>query len=433
MAGRGRFIAMGVGVVGLLIGVVAWLARSPGPGPVALDPNPTQQGGQVRVSGRGFYPLEPISLQISRQTVEGDLVPLQETRATLGGAISAAYVAVPSDLPSGQHRFEVVGQISGRRVATILWVRSRAPWMTLSTSQTKPREKLGLIVGGFAAGEQIRFSLTPRASSSATSSPTAASARAAPGFAVASTDQVGNSSWLEVTVPRVAPGPYHLVARGLASGQEITRDLDIGAYQPTVELSPWAGPPGIKLQLNVRGFEPGETVVVFLGGDAHPAASLVADRYGNLWGAGPVRVPFGTLAGTLNVRLVGQDSGAQTTASFRVLSPRPWLELTQYWGAPGGSVELSGGGWAADERIAIHLGSAQGPTVAHGQADDYGWLHDAGPAIIPLDATYSVTFVAVGEASHSQATATFKIVLPFGLRPDGTTLPIPTPASGGLP
>jgi hypothetical protein len=81
-------------------------------------------------------------------------------------------------------------------------------------------------------------------------------------------------------------------------------------------------------------------------------------------------------------------------------------------------VEFSGGGWAAGEQVAFHIGSTRNPPVAVAVADAYGWLHYAGPVYVPRDAVNQVTFIAVGQRSHSAAKATFTVVLPFGLRPE---------------
>jgi hypothetical protein len=42
---------------------------------------------------------------------------------------------------------------------------------------------------------------------------------------------------------------------------------------------------------------------------------------------------------------------------------------------------------------------------------------------VPLDAVDELIFVAVGEQSHLVAAATFKVVLPFGLRPGTSSAP----------
>ncbi len=408
-------------LAGLGVGTALWLAHTPGPGPSRLNPNPVRQGGQVRVSATGFYPLEPLDIAVSRGQ-EGPVdLDLATVQASTGGDLREVYLALPDDLASGSHQLRIVGQISGRQAKAVLYVRAKAPWVTLASGDSRPRATLGLVAGGFQPGEKVQVILESPSSAGSKSSPLASGP-----LTSLPTDRVGNTVWSTVKLPLVKPGQYSLVFKGQTSGDQIRKGLSLSAYQPSLELSPWAGPPGIKVHLNARGFEPGEKVGVYLGRATAPVATLVADKYGNLWGADPVKIPYVGAAASLSINLAGEDSTAHTSVQFRVLTPKPWLELTQYWGAPGGSVELSGGGWAGGEKISFHIGSVLGPAVAYGQADDYGWLHNAGPVTIPKDATYQVTFVAEGEESHSTATATFKIVLPFGISPVGAT-----PTAGG--
>jgi hypothetical protein len=429
---RRRIWLTGLGFVILVIitGAVILLLQTPEPKQLVLDPNPVRQGGQVRVSVQGFFPAEPIVIRATRKAAGSDTVLLRESEASIRGSLDSAYVALPDNLESGVHVLQIVGQVSGRQATAVLYIRARAPWVTLKSNEAKPHAKIGLIAGGFDPGEGLRVSLAPREDSASTPPGRPATKAGSMEMAVLPTDRVGNTTWSEVKLPLVKPGSYSLVVRGGSSGQELRKDLTVTAYQPSVELSPWAGPPGTKVQLNSRGFEPGEKVAVYLGNATTAAVTVVADQYGNLWGAGPVRAPYSAAGTRLTIKLVGEDSTAETRAQFNVLKPKPWLELTQYWGAPGGSVEFSGGGWAGGERIAFYIGSEKNPPVAYGKADDYGWLHNAGPATIPKDAVYQVTFVAVGQQSHSVATATFKIVLPFGIRPNG--LP-PVPQQPGTP
>ncbi len=420
-------VAVVIGILVLLgVGAAHLLAQAPGPRGVVLDPNPVLQDGQVRISVGGFYPLEPIAIRATEKQAGSKEIDLRQTEASVQGALDGVYVGLPDQLESGTHVLRLVGQFSGRHATATLYVRAKSPWITLNSSEGKPHGTIGLIAGGFEPTEQLRVSLEPRALPATRAQQSPPPGVAPVTMAVLATDRVGNSAWSLVKLPLVKPGDYTIVVRGVSSGQQLKKDISITAYHPSVELSPWAGPPGTKVQLNSRGFEPGEKVHVYLGAAPTSSATVTADQYGNLWGAGPVRIPYAAFHGSLTIRLVGEDSTAQTQAQFNVLAPKPWLELTQYWGAPGGSVEFSGGGWAGGERISIHIGSSKAPPVAYGKADDYGWLHGTGPATIPKDAVYQVMFVAVGEQSHSVATATFKIVLPFGLRPDGVAPPTPT-------
>jgi hypothetical protein len=158
----------------------------------------------------------------------------------------------------------------------------------------------------------------------------------------------------------------------------------------------------------------------------------MADEYGNLWGAGPVHIPQNASSGALALNLVGAESGAKANPEFKVLDPKPWLELTSWSGAPGAPVGFGGGGWIAGERVSIHIGTATGPAQSTGAGDDGGWLKGAGQVYIPNDAGDDVIFVADGEQSHLVAAATFKVVFPFGLRPTPSQSPqVPQARSGG--
>jgi hypothetical protein len=184
------------------------------------------------------------------------------------------------------------------------------------------------------------------------------------------------------------------------------------------------------VQVNARGFGPGEQIHVSFGGTPDPTI-MTADEYGNLWGAGPVHIPQTAPAGALALNLVGADSGAKATPEFKVLDPKPWLELTSWSGAPGAPVGFGGGGWIAGERVSIHVGSATNPAQSTGAGDDGGWLKGAGQVYIPNDVGDDVIFVAVGEQSHLVAAATFKVVFPFGLRPTPTQAPLVPQVKGG--
>jgi hypothetical protein len=179
----------------------------------------------------------------------------------------------------------------------------------------------------------------------------------------------------------------------------------------------------LPVQVNVRGFAPGERVEISVPGVAD-ATVAQADEFGNLWGAGPVRIPQTAQAGAVTLNLVGDDSGAVASADFKVLPPKPWLELTNWYGAPGAPVGFGGGGWIAGEKITIHMGSATNPPLEEVTADDGGWLKGAAQVYIPLDVMDNVIFVAQGEQSRLISAATFTVVFPFGLHPQ----PLPTPS-----
>jgi len=293
-----------------------------------------------------------------------------------------------------------------------LYIRATAPWLVLGGYDVKPAQDLGLVVGGFEPDGRVRLSLETRAEPAAGSAGTPTPPHEPVALGELPTDAVGNTAWSTVRMPVVPAGAYTLVVRGDPGGQELRRDVTVKPFAPVLELSPWAGPPGGRISVNARGFAPGESVDVVLGEDDRAATALPADGDGNIWGGSGGRVPYEAAPGSLSVTLRGQQSGARATAQFKVVEPRPWLELAPWWGPAGVPVGFHGGGWAAGERITFHVDSAMTPAVVEGQADDGGWLRGAGPATVPPDATRKVTFVAVGEQSHAVATATFTVSAP---------------------
>ncbi|MBI3979123.1 MAG: hypothetical protein HY331_13140 [Chloroflexi bacterium] len=396
---------------------LTWGAAGP---PLVLDPVPVQQGGRLRVAGRGFFPGESIELHAGQATAGRRTVDLRQSQANLRGLLEPTDLALPADLTSGTHLLEAVGQLSRRRSTAVLYVRAREPWITLGTAEVKPFERLGLVAGGFKPGERVVVSLEPKQEEGEQASRSSAEPAGPVELGALSTDPAGNTAWSELIVPRADFGTYVLVARGESGGQELRRDVTVNPVRPSVELSPWAGPPGTKVQMNAQGFAPGERVRVYFGTDPREAVTLDADQHGNFWGAGPAPVPYAAGSGPLTVTLIGEDSRAFATLEFKVLAPKPWLELTMWWGPPGTPVGFSGGGWAAGERVSFHVGSAGAPAVGEGQADDYGWLRAGGAVSVPADTAASVTFVAVGQESGATASASFKIVYPFGLAPPET-------------
>jgi hypothetical protein len=380
-----------------------------GPLTLALDPIPARQGGQVQISARGFEAGEQIAFLASREPSGSDMMTLGGASASPQGTVDAIAVPLPEELASGPHAIQALGETSGRRSVGTLWIRARDPWLVLSTYDIQPLADLGFIAGGFEPQESVRVTLEARSDQP--------NAREPVEIAAIPTDQAGNSEWMQVKLPLVRAGTYSMVLHGVAGGLELRRELQIASLKPTAELSPWAGPPGVPLQLNAKGFAPNERIHVAFGGPTVEAAVVQADADGNLWGAGPVRVPTTALMGPLVVLLTGEDSGASARPEFGVLEPKPWLELTTWWGAPGVAVGFGGGGWIGGERVTFHVGSPAAPVAAEAQADDYGWLHTTGTATVPEDAQMDVTFVAVGEQSHTTAKATYSVVFPFDLRP----------------
>jgi hypothetical protein len=388
-----------------------------------INPQPAPQSGQVEISGQGFAAGESVTVSVAKTSDSvGQMLPFASAVASTDGDFPPVRVTLADELLSGPHSIDAVGQSSGRRSTGTLWIRAPQPWLVLDSYDVPQYGDLGLIAGGFDPMDQVQVSLEPAEAS--TGAPVT--------LVTLPTDQAGNAVWAQLKLPRLAAGTYSIVLRGLANGAQLRRELHVTPLKPIVELSPWAGPPGVPVQLNGKGFGASERIHVSFGATASNDSPVVqADEYGNLWGAGPVRIPQHAPAGPLILNLLGEESGATASPEFKVLDPKPWLELTMWSGAPGAPVGFGGGGWISGERVSIHVGSATSAVRAAGVADDNGWLKGAEQIYIPNDVDDSVIFVAVGEQSRLVAAATFKVVFPFGLRPGQSQPPLvpqPTPA-----
>jgi hypothetical protein len=375
----------------------------------------------VKISGRGFASAEPVIISVSSKvSAASGMLVLASAITDSDGAFDPVTLSLPDELLSGPHAMDAAGQTSGRQSTATLWIRAPQPWLVLDSYDVPQYGELGLIAGGFEPMDQVQVSLEPVAGGGGSVK-----------LVTLTTDQAGNAQWAQLKLPRMASGAYTMVLHGEGNAAELRREMHVTPLKPIVELSPWAGPPGVPVQLNAKGFAKNERIHVSIAGSGDANTNVLqADEYGNLWGAGPVRIPQNATSGALALNLVGEESGATASPEFKVLDPKPWLELTSWSGAPGAPVGFGGGGWIGGEQVSIHMGSATSPVQSTGLADDNGWLKSVAPVYIPSDVGEYVILVAVGEQSHLVAAATFTVILPFGLRPS-QSLPAPQPKPGG--
>ncbi len=399
---------------------------------LALPSGVVRQEGVIQVTASGFRGGEEVSLRV--RVDKGEPREFARLRADARGSLERSEVALPEWVISGIHHAEAVGLRSGRSGESVLRVRAKGLWVNLDDHSAKQGRRFGLVAGGFEPRERVTVMLLPKEGDAA--EPVALGSVAA--------DDVGNAPWTEFllpVIPEAEPAPattadeageqpaakpdwwqQDLLLRGEQSGAEIRETITVTRLKPTVELSPWSGPPGTKIDLNVQGFLPHETVQVEYLTESLAPITLQADEYGNLWGAGPVAVPYDAPAGDLRLRLTGEESRATAETKFGVTAPKPWVELSSWSGYAGTGIFFSGGGWAAEEQVVAHLGSATGPTVGVGTSDGQGWLHGLGPTTVPevppdplakpTDAR-KVKYVLVGQRSGARATAEFTLIVPF--------------------
>ena len=424
---------------------------SPQPATLAMPDDVVRQETTIAVHGGGFRPGEEVSLRL-RVDKQQEPREFGRVRADGQGNLDQAQVALPEWVISGVHKVQGVGVDSGRRGESVLRVRAKGPWVSMNDHSAKQGSRFGLVAGGFEPREEVAVTLLPREGTNG--------APAALGTLRA--DDVGNTPWTEFLLPvqheqetlvHAAEGAgadegavaekkpddwwnQDLLLEGKQSGEKHRETITVVRLKPVVELSPWFGPPGIKVDINAQGFLPHEQVTVTLptAGRAGPALVLAADEYGNLWGAGPLQVPYESPAGDLRIELAGEESRVPVETKFGVTEPKPWVELSSWSGYPGTGIIFTGGGWAAEEQVVAHLGSAAGPTVGIGKTDSQGWLTGIGPTTVPLvepdpladpDEARTVKYTLVGQRSGARASVDFALIVPYFDRPQAPAPAVP--------
>jgi len=366
---------------------------------VVLPPTPVIQWETLTFSLQNFRPGETVVLSVESA---GAMKEIGRVEVDGQGKVADARITLPSWLESGKHQMEAAGTSGETKATGTLYIRAKELWINLKDYTLHEASKTGFIAGGFEPGDRIAVYLT-NGGDSASQRP----------LVTVSADEVGNTAWTEVEVPVMPAGKYDLLLKGETTRGELRTAVSVAAPTPELALSPWSGLPGRKVDLNAKGFLPGEQVDVFLGQDRQPILNLQADQFGDLWGAGPVTIPIDSQGGQLPIIMRGRMSQSEVTSEFTVIGPDPWMELSSYADFPGTAVTANGGGFASGERLTLHVGSATSPVVAEGVAGDDGSYRGLGPAQVPADAQGQVTFVVVGESSHTETQATFKVLQPF--------------------
>src|SRR5689334_14976898 len=81
----------------------------PGKLALAIDPIPARQGGEVRISARGFGPGETVVVRADGSTGNSGS-ELYRDRASAAGTLDAVAISLPDKLTSGRHDLSAVGQ-----------------------------------------------------------------------------------------------------------------------------------------------------------------------------------------------------------------------------------------------------------------------------------------------------------------------------------
>ena len=356
---------------------------------------------EVVIAGSGFAPGEAV-----RAHVDSLALPPVAT-ATAGGQ---GDVTLRFPLPlvgQGTHPVFVLGEETQVPVTVPLTVLGFEPWVLLSSYAAPPETSLGFEGHGFARGEEVTVTWE----------------RTGRVVATLRADDAGSFAAEEVfLVPAGAEGTNTFTFTGRLSRRTVEATLEVLPFSPTLELTSYVGPPGSVVAFTGSGYARGEVLRAYLGTpeEGVAVAAFRAGPEGAFEAQGAFPIPYDHPGGEATVTLVGERSGAPVSLAFSVSPLAPWAALSAVVGRPGAALSVAGGGFGAQETLAVTLGE-ETVTV---RTDAEGAFEGAGPLRVPEDATGTVTVRVVGRETGAQAEAAFAVV-PEG---DGAA-PAPAPTT----
>ena len=230
----------------------------------------------------------------------------------------------------------------------------------------------------------------------------------------------------------LAPGVHTLTLTGRTSARSANIPLTV---EPVLTLSASAIPLGGTVSVSGAGFAAGEAVTLALSQVPGALLTLRADPYGQIPSTQvtiPTTVKVGTQTqalapGAHTLTLTGSASQRSATAQ---LTLEPMVALSAPSVALGGTVTVSGAGFAAGEQVTVALSQMAG-TLATLTVDANGLLPPT-PLTIPTTFTENGQTLAVSPGTHmltvtgvsSRRTAGAPLTLVPGVTLSSTTIPL---------
>jgi hypothetical protein len=318
-------------------------------------------------------------------------------RSLLPGATAGSGSNDPSGEPSATESPPATVKLDG-----VLVPEGGAPMITLNPGLVRLGGTVSVYGAGFDAGSKVDIKLTPaKAQKNATGAPVATATAGKDGSISASfvfPAQTAGEATRKVTAQQ----------RGSAKVASAEAAVAQGVGQAT--LSAIVGKPGDTVSLTVRGFNPGEDLLVYWGRIVgEPTLTLKADSSGSLSKV-PLRVGVAAV-GVASLVVVGKTSGIAASAPFQILSLYPSIKLAPYAVKASQRISFSGKGFAPGERVLVRLNSASGQPIMVVQTDQGGGFTGAG-LVLPYELKGKQSLIFVGEQSRATTSSGFTI-LPY--------------------
>jgi hypothetical protein len=356
---------------------------------IAVSPTSGPPGSTVTVTGSGFGGGET-GIAI---TFDGNPVASGISANSLGNW--SGTFTVPAS-PSGPHSVSAYGSVTmaGSLPGVTFMVN---PTVVVSPTSRPPGSTVTVTGSGFGAGETgiaITFDGNPVASG-------------------ISANSLGNWSGT-FTVPASPSGPHSVSAYGSFTLAGSLPGVTF-VVNPTIAVSPTSGPPGTSVTVTGSGFAAGETGITITF-DGNPVGSAIsANSLGN-W-SGTFTVPSSSLE-SHSVRANGSITQAVSLGGTN-FGVTPGISLNPASGYVGGTVQISGSGFAANSPLTFTYDDKEIP--AEGATTDA-----TGSFIKSFVAPKSKAgnhAVSVADGQRNSAKSTFSM--------DSTPPPVPVPLSPG--
>lgn len=300
--------------------------------PIAAAP-----GDEVTISGSGYAAGELVTVELFGE--------VRVVEADADGGFSTVFT-VPADAADATATARgAVSQVVRSASITIVDGTSR-PVITIDPATAPPGGEVSIGGSGFDPGETVTITI---------------------GGETAGTGTVGEDGTFAVvvTVPAGLPaGPAPVVAIGAQSGTPAGGTLVVQPVpQPALVVSPASAAPGASVSIIGVGYVPGELVTVTLDGTAVSAA-VIAGPDGTF--VVTVTVPADAAAGDYTVTGSAPSGTASAPLVVEDAAPvyDPSIVVAPDEVAAGGTITVTGSGFAPGETVLVEVGTASASVVA---------------------------------------------------------------------
>jgi hypothetical protein len=336
-------------------------------------------GSVLAFQGGGFAANEQIN--VYQGTGSSTLVATFSTDAN-GSFTTAGSVTIPYSASGTQISYTLIGASSHAQTSVTTSVGAFYPSITPASYYVVPNTSLIITGSGFAPNETVTLSSSGATSTSAT------------------TDAKGNFSG-SITVPFSKTGSATIEAIGSLSKTSTSVGITLASFFGSVAPSSYFVYPGEMISYRGTGFAPNETVTV---SSSSTTSTITADSLGGFRTASST-IPF-TTSGSITTIFTGSLSGATAVTTVAIGSLSPYLSSDSYSAQQGGTIHVTGNGFAPGEMVNVSAGSFTMTTTANAAG-----VTPAVAITAPYNASsFKVVFTGAGSgasASLSVALAAF--------------------------